>query len=143
MQKITILLTALILSLSITSCGFHTPHKSNSVNFDILGDENFTKIINKKLDKNLTKNFTLQINSVVKNKTNESFNVGSVSGYNLEVVVNFAVYKDGNVVLNNELSASHYLQNYNNSANSYQEQKAYDDMQDKIANQIIRKISRL
>jgi outer membrane lipopolysaccharide assembly protein LptE/RlpB len=139
MQKIII--TTLVLFLF--SCGFHTPHKSNSVNFDILGDEGLTKIINKKLDKKLAKYLTLKINSVVKNKTNESFSAGNISSYNLEVIVNFAVYKNGNIVLNNELSDSHYLQNYNNSANEYQEQKAYNDMQNKIANKIIRKISRL
>lgn len=133
----------LFVVLFLTSCGFHTPYKNNSVNVTISGESDFTSVVQSKLDTSVAKNLTLKINSVDKNKTDEIISSAGVLKYNLELVIDFSVYKGKKVIFNNILTASRYLNNVNNSASSYQEQQAYEEMKNELADKIIRKISRL
>jgi outer membrane lipopolysaccharide assembly protein LptE/RlpB len=143
MQKITILLTALILSLSITSCGFHAPYKSNSVNLEVKGDKDFARIINRKLNKSLESDLVLKIKNITKNNTNEDFKSNNVSGYNVEIIVDFVVNNGNSIIVEDRISASRYLKYYNTGSNSHQEKKIYKDMQGEIADKIIRRVSKL
>jgi outer membrane lipopolysaccharide assembly protein LptE/RlpB len=143
MHKTIIRLCVTLFAFLSTSCGFHTPHKSSAINFNVVGDTQIVKRVKHKLHTNTTPVLTVKINNVIQNKFNQSFTKSGVAGYTLETVVDFVVYNDNTQIFANTLSASRYLDNHNSNANSYQEQKAYEDMQDEIINKIIRKVARL
>lgn len=135
--------TVIFITIFIASCGFTTPKKTSNVNFDVIGDRDFVKIIDNKLDKSLPKRLTLNIISVAKNKISSAFSGNSVYAYDLETIVKYSISQNKNILFQNSLSASRHVKNSNSSANAYQEEKAYKDMQNEIINKIIRKIKRL
>ena len=128
----------------LSSCGFHTPYKENTTNFKIINvsnDIDFEEIIADKLDKNKTTDLTLKLLKVQKSKDN-GYSGNTITSYNLELIVDFAVYKDEKVIFKNQLSRSKYLTN-NADSNTYQDSQAYKSLQNDIATTIIRKIQRL
>jgi outer membrane lipopolysaccharide assembly protein LptE/RlpB len=129
--------------LSLSSCGFHTPYKASAVNFNITGNNDFNKVISKRLDTNLAKKLTLKIKDITTTKINQNFNAGNIANYNFELGVVFEVYKNNKMIYNNTLFASRYLKNSTNSSNAHQEQKAYEYMQNELVDKIIRKMSKL
>lgn len=133
----------MFITIFISACGFTTPKKTSNINFDVIGDRDFIKAVDNKLDKNLPKRLTLNIISVAKNKVSSGFSGNSVYAYDLETTVKYSISQGNNILFQNSLSASRYIKNNNSSANSYQEDKAYTDMQNEIINKIIRKIKRM
>ena len=137
MKIITILMT-----LFISSCGFNMT-KPVDINFKITGNNEFKQILIEKLNPLSSQELTLKILKVNKNEHDVTYKNNKVISYSLNLSISFEVYKDAKVILKNTLSLSRYLKNFDNNVNDHQDIEAYENMQNNIANKIIRSIKKL
>ena len=144
----TKILISFILFSIISGCGFHTPHKNESINATIKGhtESMIAKKIVKRLNKNIPPSLIIEIAGETMRQDVISYdNSGKESGYRLNYLTPVKVYNKENVLIFEDvLSAKSII----NKIGSYQADKlqineTYEILSDNLVRKFIRQLNRL
>ena len=147
MSKIN-LLTALIITTLLSSCGFHTPYKNAALNATVISDKNneFAKTLNKRLNQDAIKTLTVQIEAETQKQQTASYkSSGAENSYNLTLSVPIKVLNNNKeLLLSQTLTANtHFTKIDSTQADRLQIQEGYQQLRSTLVKKLLRRLSKL
>ncbi len=143
------LITAIIITTLLSSCGFHTPYKNSSINAFITSDKNnlFADELKKRFNQEAPQTLTIKIDSEGQNKQTSSYSSdGKTSGYTLSLNIPVKVISsDNKLLLSQDLTASTHLSKITSStqADRLQTEESYTQLRNTIIKKLLRRLSKL
>ncbi len=147
MSKISFL-SIIIVSLLLSSCGFHTPYKNSPLNASITANDNntFATELKKRFNSEALQHLSVQINDEVRKKQTASYKSdGKTNSYTLSLSVPVKVFNKNNKLLFSQtLSASTHLSKMSNTqADRLQIEESYEQLRNTIIKKLLRRLSKL
>lgn len=147
MSKITLLSVILITSL-LSSCGFHTPIKNTPLNAIITSvDSNaFAIELGKRFDQEAIQSLVIQIGNEVSKKQTASYKPdGETDSYTLSLSVPVKVFNSKNkLLLSQDLAANMHLSKMSSTqADRLQIAESYKQLRNTIIKKLLRRLNRL
>lgn len=141
------LLLALIISATLSSCGFHTPYANTSLNANVISSDNnaFANALTKRFNAEAPKQLQVEIGAEQQHKHTSSYTTsGQSNNYTLTLSVPVRVSKQKTLLLSDTLSASQYMGKMSlEQADRLQTQEAYQQLRQRLVKQLLRKLARL
>ena len=147
MSKISLLSIILITTL-LSSCGFHTPYKNTSLNASVAANASnaFATELKKRLNQDAMQSLAIQIGDEVQKKHTASYNSsGQTNSYTLTLSVPVKVFGNGNkLLLSQDLTASTHLSKMSSTqADRLQIAESYSQLRNTIIKKLLRRLDRL
>lgn len=146
MSKIN-LLTLILLSTLLSSCGFHAPTKNTTLNA-IIQSENSNKFaieLQKQFNQDAVQNLTIQIGAEIQKQQTSSYTNNIVNSYTLSLSVPIKVFDtEQQLLLSQELTANTQLNKTGSSqADRLQKEESYTQLRHTVIKKLIRRLSKL
>ena len=148
MSKINFL-TLILVTLLLSSCGFHTPVKNTPLNAVIVSanTNEFARELQSRFNQNAVQNLTIQLGSEMrKQKTASYTSSNSVNSYTLSLSVPVKVFSaKQQLLLSQDLKANLHLSKITAStqADRLQIEEAYAQLRNTLIKKLIRRLSKL
>lgn len=141
------LLLVLIASITLSSCGFHTPYTNTSLNANVISSDNnaFARALTKHLAADAPKRLQVEIGAEKQHKHTSSYtSAGQENNYTLTLSVPVRVSKQQTLLLSDTLTASQYVSKMSLAqADRLQTQEAYQQLRQRLVKQLLRKLAKL
>ena len=146
MMKIRLILT-LIVTLGLSSCGFHTPYKNAPINAHISSADNnlFTQALVQRFDENASKKLSITIGAEsTRQQTSSYTSAGKDGSYTLTLSVPISIQQRDKVLFLQTLSASKHISKMSSSqADRLQIEQTYTQLRNNLVKQLLRKLAAL
>ena len=145
MKKIHLILT-LIVTLGLSSCGFHTPYKNAPINASISSADNnlFANALTQRFDTNAPQKLRISIGAESKHQQVSSYSGGQDSSYTLTLSVPISVQQQDKVLLLQTLSMSKHISKMSSAqADRLQIEQTYTQLRNDLVKQLLRKLAAL
>ncbi len=149
-MKNYLLLTALLMGLLLSGCGFHTPQKpKTTINANIIAAEGhaFARLLKRVIGANpKASSTTLEIKLAPEQQETSigSYSKGVVSGYYLVINVPVKVYRNQKLVLEIVLTNSAYLSDTGSDlSDRLQQNSRYQSLRESLVRQLLARLSNL
>ncbi len=141
------LLLVLIASITLSSCGFHTPYTNTSLNAKVIsaGNNAFADALSKHLNADAPKRLQIELGAEVQQKHTSSYtSAGQANNYTLTLSIPVRVSNQNTLLLSETLSASQYVSKMSlEQADRLQTQEAYQQLRQRLVKQLLRKLAKL
>lgn len=148
MSKINFL-TLILVTLLLSSCGFHTPVKNTPLNAVIVSanTNEFARELQSRFNQNAVQNLTIQLGSEMRKQQTASYtSSNSVNSYTLSLSVPVKVFgAEQQLLLSQDLKANLHLSKITAStqADRLQIEEAYAQLRNTLIKKLIRRLSKL
>ena len=151
MSKINFL-TLILVTLLLSSCGFHTPVKNTPLNAVIVSanTNEFARELQSRFNQNAVQNLTIQLGSEMRKQQTASYtSSNSVNSYTLSLSVPVKVFgAKQQLLLSQDLKANLHLSKITASSASSQAdrlqiEEAYAQLRNTLIKKLIRRLSKL
>ncbi|SFV77862.1 hypothetical protein MNB_SUP05-13-374 [hydrothermal vent metagenome] len=147
MSKISLLSIILITTL-LSSCGFHTPYKNTPLNASVTATANnaFATELKKSFNQEAMQTLAIQIGDEVQKKQIASYNSsGLTNSYTLTLTLPVKVFDNGNkLLLSQDLTASTHLSKMSSTqADRLQIAESYIQLRNTIIKKLLSRLDRL
>lgn len=147
MSKISLLSIILITTL-LSSCGFHTPYKNTPLNASVIATANnaFATELKKSFNQEAMQTLAIQIGDEVQKKQIASYNSsGLTNSYTLTLTLPVKVFDNGNkLLLSQDLTASTHLSKMSSTqADRLQIAESYIQLRNTIIKKLLSRLDRL
>jgi LPS-assembly lipoprotein len=148
MSKINFL-TLILVTLLLSSCGFHTPVKNTPLNAVIVSanTNEFARELQSRFNQNAVQNLTIQLGSEMRKQQTASYtSSNSVNSYTLSLSVPVKVFgAKQQLLLSQDLKANLHLSKITTStqADRLQIEEAYAQLRNTLIKKLIRRLSKL
>ena len=148
MSKINFL-TLILVTLLLSSCGFHTPVKNTPLNAVIVSanTNEFARELQSRFNQNAVQNLTIQLGSEMRKQQTASYtSSNSVNSYTLSLSVPVKVFgAKQQLLLSQDLRANLHLSKITAStqADRLQIEEAYAQLRNTLIKKLIRRLSKL
>ncbi|MCH9745418.1 MAG: hypothetical protein K0U04_01685 [Proteobacteria bacterium] len=148
MSKINFL-TLILVTLLLSSCGFHTPVKNTPLNAVIVSanTNEFARELQSRFNQNAVQNLTIQLGSEMRKQQTASYtSSNSVNSYTLSLSVPVKVFgAKQQLLLSQDLKANLHLSKITAStqADRLQIEEAYAQLRNTLIKKLIRRLSKL
>ena len=148
MSKINFL-TLILVTLLLSSCGFHTPVKNTPLNAVIVSanTNEFARELQSRFNQNAVQNLTIQLGSEMRKQQTASYtSSNSVNSYTLSLSVPVKVFgAKQQLLLSQDLKANLHLSKITAStqADRLQIEEGYAQLRNTLIKKLIRRLSKL